>query len=437
MEITDPSNNPRRLACPACAGNIALRGSSEIELVVCMHCGANIDTSTNDYKIIAKNPGALRRRGTPTPLTLELGMIGSVKGRRYEIIGRIQYKQVDEGVYVWDEYLLFSPEYGYGWLVAENGHFVFLSPTKSKPEQKHTSLTYRKTFNIGPVVFQVFEKGTARVHEVEGELTWAAKIGDAVEFVDAIAPPLTYCIEWTEKEIEYFTGSYVETSDIWVGFGLSSNAYNPLGVYPCQPYTVHPAVAPMSKIGWGFSGVFLALLLWAMTAGGGVVRAFKSFNGQDLISGFETEAFFIDRKGTVCRVDFHAGLHNAWAWFDVDVVKAEEGDVLDFGKQVSYYSGVEGGESWSEGSRGASQVFKIQDTGSYRLRVSGTGGEGESLSEGFAGFGAWIKVRTGYVLKRYYLFGLILGMMVPLFSTYHRYKFEHERWASEEDDDED
>jgi len=43
--------------------------------------------------------------------------------------------------------------------------------------------------------------------------------------------------------------------------------------------------------------------------------------------------------------------------------------------EVSYYHGVEGGESWSEGSRRSSRTFAAPTPGSYQLSVAVEEGE--------------------------------------------------------------
>jgi hypothetical protein len=151
----------------------------------------------------------------------------------------------------------------------------------------------------------------------------------------------------------------------------------------------------------------------------------------------ESQEFSIPRENTICKAVFQANVHNAWTWFDVDIVKTgeDEGEVLDFGEQVSYYAGVEGGESWSEGSQSTSQVFKIGNPGQYKLKISGTGGQGESTQEGFTAYNGSITIYRDIVLFRYFAWGLIAALFLPALQLLRKSLFEHNRWASEEEDD--
>jgi hypothetical protein len=62
-------------------------------------------------------------------------------------------------------------------------------------------------------------------------------------------------------------------------------------------------------------------------------------------------------------------LTNEWAYVTVDLVHEESGELRSYGAELSYYSGVEGGESWSEGSRENEHLFGAGPAGSHMLRL--------------------------------------------------------------------
>jgi hypothetical protein len=92
------------------------------------------------------------------------------------------------------------------------------------------------------------------------------------------------------------------------------------------------------------------------------------------------------------------------------LVHADEGAVLDWGQEVSYYHGWEGGESWSEGGRSSSQVLKIREPGRYRIKIVGKAGRGEHFEENFTGFQGQVQLLKEVTLMRYYAFGLGLAL---------------------------
>ena len=83
------------------------------------------------------------------------------------------------------------------------------------------------------------------------------------------------------------------------------------------------------------------------------------------------------KRINLLRLNLQSDINNAWAWFDVTVLKDKQ-ELFSLGKEISYYSGYEGGEHWSEGTQSARAYFKLPDAGSYTLLVSGEGGRGST-----------------------------------------------------------
>ena len=53
------------------------------------------------------------------------------------------------------------------------------------------------------------------------------------------------------------------------------------------------------------------------------------------------------------------------------VVRKDGKSIFSMAKEISYYSGYDGGESWSEGSRNAHAYFKVPEAGNYTLGIEG------------------------------------------------------------------
>ena len=120
-----------------------------------------------------------------------------------------------------------------------------------------------------------------------------------------------------------------------------------------------------------------------------------------------------------------------------DHVSRSSGRSSEFSTQVSYYHGVEGGESWSEGKRRKGALFKIRDPGTYRLRVSGEAGSHEAADATRIPF--TLTLYAGYHPRRYLLAGLIISLLCAWILFDKRWGFERKRWAEviEDDDDDD
>lgn len=120
---------------------------------------------------------------------------------------------------------------------------------------------------------------------------------------------------------------------------------------------------------------------------------------------------------------------------DLALVNADDEVVSEMWSEVSYYSGYEGGESWSEGSREDERYFRAPPAGEYRMILKGTGGSGlrgpprdERVS---------VELRAGPVVTRYFIAIFVVALLVALLGLAQRIMFEVRRWAPVMESDED
>jgi len=114
-------------------------------------------------------------------------------------------------------------------------------------------------------------------------------------------------------------------------------------------------------------------------------------------------------------------LNNDWVYFAADLVEDKTGQVISFDDNIEYYSGIDDGESWDEGSRSTDQVIPPVPAGKYVLRLeSQHGGSGDQVLE--------VTVKQGIFRWRYFwLAVLVLGLPYFIFGL-HEWSFEKHRW---------
>jgi hypothetical protein len=113
---------------------------------------------------------------------------------------------------------------------------------------------------------------------------------------------------------------------------------------------------------------------------------------------------------------------NDWAYVNVDLVHEPTGEIRTYGSELSYYSGVDGGERWSEGDSSDRHVFAAGRGGTHLLRL-------EVQTSGVAMLPLTVTVaenvfvggQLGWVLVLLVIPGALLGAI--------HYAFERERWA--------
>jgi hypothetical protein len=155
-------------------------------------------------------------------------------------------------------------------------------------------------------------------------------------------------------------------------------------------------------------------------------------------AAFVTAPFTLSDASTV-EIGLGATLNNSWLGFDLALVNLETGDAFNVEDEISYYHGVEGGESWTEGSTTSSRLLRAVPAGQYYLRV-----EPEGPVNGPA-VPFTIRVRRDVPSILPYALGLFLLSIPVLVSAIRYASFESRRMQesdygssgdSEDDDDE-
>ncbi|HRW51441.1 MAG TPA: DUF4178 domain-containing protein [Phycisphaerae bacterium] len=430
---TDVDLTVRRVPCGGCDAVVAVHGR-EARSVVCPQCHRMIDISRGEPTTLE----VAAQVGRPS-VPFRMGQKCTLRSVDYVVVGHIRFVEFDsDGTYRSDEFLLFSRDAGYQWMTLENGHFSLSRELDDRPVGFEPRMALpKKTLRFNGRSWKIFESGSTQVEWVDGELPWVAKVGDLNYYMDAVCPPYLLSAEWTEHEMEWYEAEYLETAEVAEAFGVSeSDLPTPFGVAPHQPFK-RSAFAKQSMWIMGlFTIVFGMATIWSMgypsrKAGRIVVRP------EQFANEFVTESFTIQEPDSLCEAEFDANVSQSWEYFQVAVINSNDEIVVDFTAEISYYSGVEGGESWSEGSREDIVPFKLNKPGDYRLLILGQAGTGETPMAGY-GVPVSITIREGIMLSRYYAFFAVFCMLWVGWQIFRKMSFEGRRWAESDaagDDD--
>ncbi|HND55869.1 MAG TPA: hypothetical protein PLV92_25810, partial [Pirellulaceae bacterium] len=123
------------------------------------------------------------------------------------------------------------------------------------------------------------------------------------------------------------------------------------------------------------------------------------------------------------KVEMTAPVDNSWFYAEGDLVNVETGLVQSFSMPVEQYHGVEGGESWSEGSTHSETHISSLPAGRYVLRL-------EAQWQEFAKpIAPTIVITQG--VPRLLHWGLLLAFLVGglVLAAIVKGSFEKRRWA--------
>jgi len=429
---------PHAINCASCGGSVELRDGEGTAMVVCQFCGAALDVS---------KPGSAsmlyqsQKRKLAAPL--EIGARGRLRGIEWTVIGRVRYRELDpSGTYVWDEFQLFNSQHGYAFLGLENGHWTLSKPLRRRVLFQPATSAPKQKFILDGQKFTVFETSRAEITYVEGELSWVARLGDQLGYMDAIRPPQMASAEWTPNEMEWSIGRYVPREEVARAFGRKPDQLpSPQGVAPAQPFERDKdrLISAWSGLVAALFLLVLALVTWLTSRGEPILQTGPiSASAYLSESGYVSDPFEIPAGSHTCKLAAVANsVNNSWVALSVAVLDEEENVMLDAEATVEYFHGVEGGESWSEGSRKGYTLFRLTGPKQYRLNVFGSagiwskdGGDRPTL----AGAPVVLTLHRDVLPARYFFYAAMLAAIFPIWEFCRQGLFEARRWPSDDDD---
>ena len=424
---TQPGGMPRKLVkrraaqskkigCPQCAAPIEIRNYAMAEQVTCSFCGGVVDLTGEDKKVVRQILIKERPKAQ-----LDLGMKGRLKGKPYEVIGRIRLKGFEDGEsFFWDEYLLFNPNCGYAWLQEDEGRWTFFQKMRNKPVIDPRSVMVGYSFVASGQTYVVSERTDAAVDYVEGEFTYHVQKGDKVGNLDCRSPCGHHecSAEWTANELEWLIGTNLAKASICKAFGLET------------PPEVLQASSHEDKSSSDFYGFSVAAwaIMFALLTGLLIVITYSVYHGEVIASADVPASKYLKGQGpfvsepfgvvgpTIVEVEYEAFVDNSWVFFETRLLNKQKKVVNAWANNISYYHSG----SWSEGSRHSRTFFHLPESGKYYISISG--GEGGSGYRGTTPRKETISytVKTDVAMARYfavilafYCFVLFLTLCFP------------------------
>lgn len=371
--ITEPkAASVKVFNCPSCGAGVVLRAVGQSITAVCGSCGAIIDSSNENYKVIDK----ASRKGNRDQV-IPLGQRGKLRGILWEVIGYVE-RSDETSVYTWSEYLLFNPMNGFRWLTESAGHWNYIIMTKSQPEVDSSSSmsSYgRKMAKYLNKRYFLFNQGSAKVIYVVGEFYWQVKQGETVEVEDYVFPPEILSSEKSKNEIIWSIGEYVDADTVKLAFQISKPMPVQTNVAPNQPSTVTEASNYSGKYWASFVGI-LFVIQFAMMF---LSKNETVYSGQLLYNSVDTDKlkvspqFELKHGVSNLEVTISAPVQNNWVEVQSDLVNDDNGETQDFEQGVEYYFGNDSEGSWSEGDQTNTLVLSSVPEGKYHLNIEASG----------------------------------------------------------------
>ena len=403
------------MGCPNCGGPLDLVAPDKAERVTCPNCNSLLDVNQGNLSFFKSLNPPPDQPDFVLPIGAEGTFLGDVK---FKLIGAVVRSVTIEGIqYFWHEYLLYNARVGFRWLVHSDNHWNFVEPVNPAD-----ILSSGSTVEYG-ATYKIFQDAQAVVEYVKGEFYWRVEQGETVRAVDYVAPPRMLSMEATADEMNWSLGTYVTNDEIEKIFGVTGLP-RPWGVGPNQPFT------GQFYYTWGAVPLLLLFVVAIfMVPLSGLTKTVMTqqltlppMTNSTTEQTVASQSFDLKPNSNV-RVTTGAPVDNSWADLDVDLVNEQSGAIAEeISIPVEYYSGVEDGESWSEGDKSPDATVSSVAGGRYTLQVHGTWQNWQAQMP------VSVKVEQNVNRGVNFIFALILLMIVPLLGFFRKFSFESSRW---------
>jgi len=416
-----------QMSCPHCGGPLELRAPDKTERVTCPNCNSLLDVNQGQLQFFK----ALEQPAFQ-PL-IPLGTTGDVPEGKMTVIGAMARSVTVEGTqYFWNEYLLYNPQIGFRWLVHSDNNWNYV---QAVPPGEVYEIARSATYQGRR--YKIFQDAPCRVEVVLGEFYWKVEAGEMVRGVDYVAPPYMLSKEVstvyvsddagktkrTTGEINWSLGTYIPVQQIEKAFSVSGLP-RPSGVAPNQPYK-H----------WWIYKYWLAFLVVMLLAGflaflvsGSSKQVFSQtvnfapLPNEDGTQVFFSEPFELQGRRNI-KVIGESPVENTWVYLEGDLINDETGVVQSFPIDISYYQGVEDGESWSEGGQSDSAYTSSMPAGKYVLRLEGQWERWQQPAV------VSIRIEQNVTHGINLLIALIVLSVGPVIMVIYHIGFERRRWS--------
>lgn len=468
-QVSKPRVRVEKLSCSNCGGPLTLVAPDRSERVICPNCGGIHDVSFGNLQYLK----TLKLHG-PKP-KIDLGAKGTIDGVEYVVAGYMRRSVTFDRKYEGSEYLLFHPQKGFRWLVESDHHWSFVWPIAAGDVLDGTRGTegVAKTLVVNGKTYRIFQTAMAKVEYVIGEFYWKVMVGETVRTLDYVAPPLAISKEistsaseragGTKKstEVNYSQSRYMPVDEVRTAFGLAA-LRRPTSVGMQQPFGGQPIFSLWLKL---MGALILIALIVALrppygdafsewidfsapaAAAGGNVSPATGDAGHGLTGDPATPASdwsasapaagspakpesarvvftspFTLRGGRNLRIEGAAEVENNWISVSGDLVNEETGMVEPFELPIEYYHGVDGGESWSEGSKSVSVVLSSLPAGRYVMRLEAQWPDNTRPPN------VRIRAHEGAFLWSHFFLAFLAFTIPAALAGYRAVAFENARW---------
>ncbi len=344
------------IKCPNCGAPLSLLGGGRIQTVTCAYCKSVIDLN-NNYKILSQ----FKNTFIP-PSPFKIGMQGKIDNIEWTIIGWIVYRDSEDNSDRWSEFLLFSPLYGYAWLVYENGEISISRRVRDLDLRKWQKEKNKTLFFRGGHYILDDESYYSVIDFVQGELNYIAKYGDIIKCWDYKGiKGQSISIEKSANELEVYYNKKLDAKTIYNNFNVKESERRIKKLTLDDKF--HNELEDKKPLSfYGIVAIFIGLLFMILL----------SFNEHTVLLNYKTNknsevTFFIESEAFLTHIYIDTPNHQTLNAYRINILKNGK-NIFEIDKDRVYFAKQKLGNSWSKRAKGADIYLKL-DRGVYLMQI--------------------------------------------------------------------
>ncbi len=363
LVITNPSTIKTELNtinCATCAKPISNYLKGKAFSLVCSNCQSHF---VFDKQRNLKLKNQFKK---PADLDIPIGSKGEIEGKTYTVVGYL-LKREEGTSYRWKEYNLRDDDGKIFTLSEFNGHYNLIEEIDYYDEIK----TFNSSINYECSTYHIFNKYKVDLISAQGEFSYQI-VNDSVSKVsEFIAPPYILIYESDKNEARYYHGRCILPKQVEKAFELAVIPEQ-IGTGATQTMFLGLNYSLFTKICFGFFILlFVIQYYFALTNTSTRVyqEAFAQSNMNDSTKVLVSNTFQITDAPTALQFDLVSNVNNDWFGVTIELINHTTGDRFEVDKTIEFYSGVDEGESWSEGSKSESVFMSQVPAGTYHINL--------------------------------------------------------------------
>jgi hypothetical protein len=415
--------------CGGCLSSLRITKDETINLV-CKSCGTlHVLQKSLVYEGEFRVDEVHKNKFQNCQSTLVVGTNLALKGIDFEVVGILN--KVEGNAYSWQEYYLYNAKVGYRFLTEYQGHWIFLEEIVNKKLVKEQPYDNEAVYDHE--YYRLFSDYHASIESANGEFpTNLLKVSKTL-VKEYILPPFVITSEKNDDKKEWFKGEHLPVDELDEALQGKIRLPESFGIGVVEPYKPRVWFTELMQI--SVVAVVLLLIIQVYFSRDELVfnKAFSVYTLSEMrtVSGsydsskiYISPSFQLKNGNENLEFTLEANVDNNWLETDIVLVNDKTGEEYNVSMGVEFYSGVEGGESWTEGGKDASSMIEKIPEGLYHLEVS------PSMSYPGLVSNFTLKVHRGVAVFSGFFFILLILCIYPIISYYQEKTFEYRRWQA-------